>query len=59
GRLAKCRCCRVCGPVGDVLAQLRMVVVRVVAAHDLASFSSPLALSGCRLAPSAGLPPPI
>ena len=47
GRLTNCRCCCVCGLVDDVLEQLRMVAVRVVAAHDLASFSSPLALSGC------------
>jgi hypothetical protein len=51
GRLANCRCCCVCGPVGDVLAQLRMVVVRVVAAHDLASFEQPVGLIGMRLAP--------
>ena len=42
-----CRCCCVCGLVDDVLEQLRMVAVRVVAAHDLASLSSPLALLGC------------
>ena len=47
GRRTDCRCCCVCGLVDDVLEQLRMVAVRVVAAHDLASLSSPLALLGC------------
>ena len=52
GRLANGRCCCVFGLVGDVLEQLRMVVVRVVAAHDLASFEQRVGLvrdAGLRL----------
>jgi hypothetical protein len=46
-RWARRSWCCVCGLVDDVLEQLRMVAVGVVAAHDLASLNSPLALLGC------------